>query len=123
MDPFVIIGIIVGVIVLGAVFLIVVGLRSADEVDLLEDRLEDFAQRGESATLEEIELSQTFTERVILPVARRLGEFAIRFTPQNALDTTTYRIEQAGNPRGLDATIFWALRFGGVVAGTSQLVG
>ena len=57
MDLGLILGIIVGVIVIGAIFLIVVGLRSADEGDVLEDRLAEFAMRGETATLEEIELS------------------------------------------------------------------
>ena len=115
MDIIQILGIIVGIIVIGAVFLIVVGLRSSSEVDVLEERLAEFAMRGETASLEEIELSQSFSERVILPFARRLGELAIRFTPQNAIESTSRRIEQAGNPRGLDATVFWALRFGGVI--------
>ncbi len=122
MDAAIIIGIIVGVIVIGAIFLIIVGLRSADEGDLLEDRLAEFAMRGETVSLEEIELSQSFSERVILPVARRLGEFALRFTPQNAIDNTARRITMAGSPRGMDPTVFWALRFGGVVLGAGLIV-
>jgi len=105
----IIIGVIVGG---GAITLIIIGLRdSSDRVDPLQERLAEFASRGETATLEEIELSQPLTERIIIPVARRLGEFAIRFTPQNAIQETARKLEQAGNPRGIDPTTFWAGRF------------
>jgi tight adherence protein C len=77
----------------------------------LQARLEEFAARGETASLEEIELSQPFTDRVLLPLARKFGEIAIRFTPQNALQGTAHRLELAGSPRGIDPTIFWASRF------------
>jgi len=78
--------------------------------DPLQRRLADFAARGEVVTLEQIELSQPLTERVIYPAARRLGEMISRFTPQNALQTTSHRLDLAGNPRGLEPTTFWALR-------------
>ncbi len=106
--------IIIGVIVfilIGALILVLVGLRDANRGDPLQQRLEEFAARGETATLEEIELSQPFAERVLIPVARRFGDFVTRFTPQNALQTTAHRIELAGSPRGLDPTIFWTSRF------------
>jgi tight adherence protein C len=61
-------------------------------------------------------MSQPLSERVVLPMARKLGELAIRFTPQNALDDTAKKIELAGNPRGLEPTIFWASRFGAAIA-------
>ena len=122
MSPIVILGIIVLVIVLGAIFLIVTGLRSSQGEDPLEDRLAEFVSRGETATLEEIELSQTFTERVILPLARRLGEFSIRFTPQNAIQRTTQKLEQAGNPANLEPTVFFALRFIGIGFGLLMLL-
>jgi tight adherence protein C len=113
MGPEIIIGIVIGVIVIGgAILLISIGVRdSNEEIDPLQDRLADFASRGETATLEEIELSQPITERVILPTARKFGEFATRFTPQNALQDTARKLELAGNPRGMDPTIFLAARF------------
>jgi tight adherence protein C len=103
------IGIILGAVVLiGAIILVIVGLRDTGETDPLQERLAEFASRGETATLEEIELSQPITERVILPVARKVGELATRFTPQNVLQSTARKLELAGNPRGIDPTIFWA---------------
>lgn len=106
----ILIGVIVFVLI-GAVILVIVGLRDANRGDPLQQRLEEFAARGETASLEEIELSQPFSERVLVPIARRLGDFVTRFTPQNALQITAHRIELAGNPRGLDPTTFWAARF------------
>lgn len=97
-------------IVIGAITLIVIGLRDRRESDPLQQRLAEFAARGETATLEEIELSQPFTERVIIPMARRIGEIVSRFTPQNALQSTARKLELAGNPRGLEPAVFWALR-------------
>lgn len=110
--------IIIGVVVFGgAIALIALGLRdSSDRVDPLQERLMEFAARGETANLEEIELSQPLSDRVILPLARKLGELATRFTPQNALQETALKLEQAGNPRGIEPTIFWAGRFIAAIA-------
>jgi tight adherence protein C len=98
------------VVVGGAIALVVIGMRAKYESDPLQQRLAEFAARGETASLEQIELSQPITERVIFPVARRLGDFVTRFTPQNALQATARKLELAGNPRGLEPAIFWALR-------------
>jgi tight adherence protein C len=98
------------VVVGGAIALAVIGSRRRDESDSLQDRLAEFAARGETATLEEIELSQPLTDRIIYPMARRFGEFVARFTPQNALQSTARKLELAGNPRGLEPATFWALR-------------
>ena len=105
--------IIIAVVVLGgAAALIVIGLRDTSErVDPLQERLMEYASRGEVVNLEEIEMSQPFTERVVYPLARKFGEIATRFTPQNALQETARKLEQAGSPRGIDPTIFWTGRF------------
>ena len=113
MSMTILIAIIVGITIIGgAIALVVIGLRdSSNQIDPLEERLAEFASRGETASLEEIELSQPITERVIFPAARKFGEFASRFTPQNALQDTARKLELAGNPRGLDPTVFLAARF------------
>jgi len=104
-----------GVIVLiGAIAVIVVSLRrnaQGEEDDPLQARLAEFIQRGDVTSLEEIELSQPFTERVIVPVIRRVGEFSARFTPQKAIQDTARKLELAGNPWPIDAATFLAIRF------------
>jgi tight adherence protein C len=98
------------ILLLGAIFLVIIGIRDTQEVDPLESRLAEYAARGETASLEEIEMSQPLMERVVLPLARRIGEYVTRFTPQNALQATARRLELAGNPRGLEPATFWTLR-------------
>ena len=82
-----------------------------EDDDPLQARLAEFIQRGDVSSLEEIELSQPFSERVIIPVVRRIGEFSARFTPQKAIQDTARRLELAGNPWPIDAATFLAIRF------------
>jgi tight adherence protein C len=97
-------------IVIGAIILVIVGMRDRRESDPLQQRLAEFAARGETATLEEIELSQPITDRIFVPMARRIGELVSRITPQNALQATAHRLELAGSPRSLDPAVFWAIK-------------
>ncbi|MFN8412450.1 MAG: type II secretion system F family protein [Anaerolineales bacterium] len=109
--------ILVGVIIIGgAVGLIVVGLRFSrnrpqDEADPLMDRLAEASQRGDVVSLEAIEMELPFTERVLIPIMKRLGEMSTRFTPQNLLVETTRKLELAGNPGRIDAATFLSSRF------------
>jgi tight adherence protein C len=83
----------------------------------LSDRLADYVSRGEAASLEEIELSQPLTERIVYPIARKLGEIALRFTPQNALLDIRRKLDMAGNPGNIEPTMFLAFRFFGLPLG------
>jgi tight adherence protein C len=110
--------IVIGVIILiGAAVLVIIGLRSPQAEDPLQSRLVDYASRGEQASLEEIELSQPFSQRIIIPIARRMGEIVMRFTPQNAIQSMSRKLELAGNPGNLDPSIFFLGRFLGIPIG------
>ncbi|RPI32841.1 MAG: type II secretion system F family protein [Chloroflexota bacterium] len=109
--------IILGILVIGAVVLVIIGLRSPDKEDPLMQRLAEFAEAGKPIDLEEIELSQPFAERIIYPVARRFGEIVLKFTPQNAIQDTIQKLEMAGSPRGIDPTLFFAGRLAGLSLG------
>lgn len=109
--------VLIPMVVIGAIVLIVIGLRTPQNKDPLQDRLAEFASRGETASLEEIELSQPFVERVIYPMARRLGELALRITPQNAIQQVGKKLDMAGNPGRIDPTMFFAFRFLGIPLG------
>jgi tight adherence protein C len=97
----------------GAVFLVIAGVKKsrAQEEDPLAARMAEFSQRGETVSLEEIEMSQSFMDRVIMPLMRKLGELSSRFTPQHLLDSTRIKLEQAGNPGRMDASTFLILHF------------
>src|SRR5512136_1285195 len=111
METIVIIVIVVVVIAI-IVGLVIVGLVSPESKDPLQTRLAEFSARERPPTLEEIELSQPFSERVVLPLARKLGEFVTRFTPQASLQSIQHQLDLAGNPRGLDPTVFYLSRLG-----------
>jgi len=90
--------IVLGVLILIAIVLVIIGIRhpyTTDE-DKLYDRLGDFTMSGEQVNLEKLEMTLPFSERVIYPIARKLGEFTMRFTPQNWLNNTTRKLELAG---------------------------
>lgn len=103
------------IVLIGAIVVVVFSLRrnaQGEDDDPLQARLAEFIQRGDDIkSLEEIELSQPFAERVIIPVVRRIGEFSARFTPQKAIQDTNRRMELAGNPWPIDAATFLAIRF------------
>jgi tight adherence protein C len=105
---------VVGALIVGVGgILIFIGLRNPRTYDEkeLQTRLDEFNQRGESIDLEKIELSLPFSERIIYPLARKLGEVAIKFTPQNALQSVAKKLELAGSPGKLDPTMFLSLQF------------
>lgn len=97
-----------------AVFIIALSillLRRAEE-DPLTTRIDEFAAREEIVSIEEIELSMPITDRIFVPLLRRVSEFLIRYTPQQTLENTTRMLELAGNPRNMRAAEFIALRIG-----------
>ena len=109
----VVIIVVVLAVLIGAVLVVVAGVRNSKDLtqDPLAERLAEYSQRGESASLEDIELAQPFSERIVMPIMRRLGEISKRFTPQNVLEQTRKKLELAGNPGRMDASTFLILHF------------
>jgi tight adherence protein C len=102
--------IVLGSLVLIAGALVYAGMRLPASGDPLETRLAEYAGRDKPITLEEIELQQPFQERVLLPMLRGIGQLVMKFTPKANLVIIHQKLEMAGNPTGLDPTIFWALQ-------------
>ncbi len=109
----------IGILILGgATLLVIVGRRFSrqsqqNEFDPVMVRLAEATQRGESVSLEDIELEQPFMERVVVPIIKKVGEISTKFTPQRLLQETTHKLELAGNPGRIDASTFLATRFVG----------
>ena len=101
------------IVVVIAAVLVVIGLRNpkAQNDQLLLERLDEFSQSGEQVDLEKLEMSQPFMERVVYPLARKLGEFTVKFTPQNWLNSISKKLELGGNPGKLDPSVFLVLQF------------
>jgi len=102
---------IVGIVVLLAVILVVVGINMPRSDDPIQERLSELTISDEPMSLEELELSQDFGQRIILPLFNRVGELAQRFTPQATLESARLRLEMAGNPMQMNPAFFLMLRF------------
>lgn len=64
----------------------------------IEDRLAEFGTFDRPVTLEEIELSQPFSERVLSPIITGLAGFAMRFSPAESQKALQHKLDLAGNP-------------------------
>ncbi|MAT41057.1 MAG: type II secretion system protein [Anaerolineaceae bacterium] len=110
--------ILVAFVITGVVILTVIGIRNpggvAGDEKLLQSRLEEFSAGEEPLELRKLELSQPFSERVVYPIARKLGTVAIRFTPQNARQSIEKKLELSGASSKIDPTMILALQFIGV---------
>jgi tight adherence protein C len=98
--------------VLGVLVLI---RRRPRETTSLEARLAEYSERDAPVTLEEIEFSASFTERIIYPALDRLAQFVGRLTPARTLERTSHKIELAGNPSNLTPTRFFVIRIGAMI--------
>ena len=102
---------IIGVVVVIAIILVVVGTTMPQSDDPIQERLSEITVSEEPMSLEELELSQDFAQRIIIPFFNRVGEVAQRFTPQATLENAKTRLEMAGNPMQMNPAFFLMLRF------------
>ncbi len=96
--------------VLVGLVLLVVGLVGSRKSVSLDDRIAEFGTLEQPLTLEEIELSQPFSERIVLPLVRGLAQFVMRFTPRQSMQSTQHQLDLAGNPYGWGPTEFMGVR-------------
>lgn len=83
----------------GSVIIIFVGLGSRRSTGVVEERLGDFGTRS-VMTLEEIELSEPFSDRIIKPMLRTIANAFARLTPRRNLENIQRNLDLAGNPYG-----------------------
>ncbi len=113
-------GLLLFLVLLGAGALVWVGIRS-QQSQSVEDRVLELLQEGEEIrSIEDLELRQPFTDRVLIPIARRFGEFVLRFTPQRVIAATEMDLLRAGLRSRWDPTVVVAVRF---FLGVGLLVG
>lgn len=104
----IIIIIVAGVGLLGG--LLYVGLRENSGQDPLQSRLAEYADRETPATLEELEMSLSFRDRVVVPMFQTLANLATRFTPEQQLESTRKQLELAGKAQTTDPRTFFGTR-------------
>jgi tight adherence protein C len=98
------------VILLIAVVVVIIGVTRPRSRDSIQDRLMEYSGRAEAVTLEELELSQPFSQRIIVPMIEASAQFITRFTPQQTLEQTRHKLELAGNPNNWSPAEFWGVR-------------
>jgi tight adherence protein C len=91
-----------------AIMFVIIGIASPRPADQVEARLLEYGDR--LMTLEELELSRPFSERILLPMIRGSSTFVSRFTPQRSIENTQHKLELAGNPNNWSAAEFLGIR-------------
>lgn len=102
---------IIGVVVVIAIVLVVVGITMPQAEDSVQERLAELTISDEPMSLEELELSEDFSTRILVPFFNRIGRVAQKFTPQATLENAKHRLEMAGNPMQMNPAFFLMLRF------------
>ena len=109
MSSSLIIGIVIffAVLIGGAVTLMLVARNNPESrsEDLLQERLSELTETDETLTLEELEMSQPFRDRILIPLAAKVGEMLSKFTPQNVLEDTKIKLEHAGMGASIDPSM------------------
>jgi len=105
--PLIVLVVVMGV---GVVGLIIAGVATGGDSDEVAIRLEEFASRSAPVTLEEIELSQPFSQRVLKPILEGVAGFITRFAPANALESAAHQLDLAGRPYNWGPTEFFGVR-------------
>jgi tight adherence protein C len=106
----------------GSVIIIFVGLASRSSAGVVEERLGEFGTRS-VMTLEDIELSDPFGERVIKPMLKTIANAFARLTPRRNVENIQHNLDLAGNPYRWTPVEFAGLRlvagvlFGGLAFG------
>lgn len=97
-----------GTVVGGALLALLLGLRSSLAARAAE---ESPAYFGSTAlTLEEVEMSRPFAERVLRPILASLLAILSRLAPQRNLEDIRHKLEVAGRPNNWSVADFMGLR-------------
>ncbi|CAG0983204.1 hypothetical protein ARNL5_02643 [Anaerolineae bacterium] len=90
--------------------LIWAGMRENKDQDPLQARLAEFGDRDLPQSLEELELSLSFKERVLLPAFKGMANIATKFTPESQIEQTRHLLELAGRSQKTDPRTFFGTR-------------
>ncbi len=102
---------IVGFVVIAGVALVIIGMRGTSKKETLEDRLAELGAMERPPTLEELELSVPFSERVIMPILEYAAGLVSRMTPAQTIERTRQKLEIGGLAQRIEPTVFLAARY------------
>lgn len=98
-----------------AAAMVSMGIRSSRATVRIEERLAQYADTPIS--LEEIELSLPFSDRVVTPVFLKIARAASRLTPRSNVESLRQKLLEAGSPSKIGPSEFLGLRI--VLAGVA----
>jgi tight adherence protein C len=102
-----------------SILLLVAGIAAPRTRDTVEQRLLEYG--GRPMTLEEIELSRPFSERIIKPLIAGMADFVMRLAPQRNLANIQHKLDLAGRPNNWSPREFIGVR--GLAAALLGLLG
>jgi len=97
-----------GLILVLGVMLIFFSLARFRQPDAIGERLNTFTERAMS--LEELELQQPFSQRVILPATKTVLGLLGKYGPKQSAERLRVNIQNAGSPGGITPSMFVGLR-------------
>ena len=99
---------ILGAIMLAGIALVIFGMTRPAQTDAIGERLNQFTER--TMTLDELELQQPFSQRVLIPLARViLGQLG-KYGPKQSAERLKLNLQQAGNPGNITPIMFSGMR-------------
>jgi tight adherence protein C len=96
------------VVLFAIIALIIVSLIRPAQTDAIGDRLSQFTER--TMTLDELELQQPFSQRVLLPLTRTLLAQLGKYGPKQSAERLRVSLQQAGNPGNITPVMFSGMR-------------
>ena len=96
-----------------SVFCLFGGLIFTRRDKKLSDRLDVYLATGDpqhAVTLQELELSKPFSERVVIPIAQRVARVFLWLLPQNRLNSIRHRLIMAASPAGMRVNEFVGIK-------------
>ncbi|SJZ44467.1 type II secretion system F family protein [Selenihalanaerobacter shriftii] len=96
------------VIVVGLTFWLINSLSNREQK--VKDRLEKYAQFKKEVLPRELELEESFAERVIRPFLQKIATFFVRLTPIGFKDSLRRKLVLAGHPFDLEAKELLAIQ-------------
>src|SRR3954468_856475 len=96
------------VVLFAVVALIVVSMMRPAQTDVIGDRLSQFTER--TMTLDELELQQPFSQRVLIPLMRAILARLGKYGPKQSAERLRTSLQQAGNPGNITPVMFSGMR-------------
>jgi tight adherence protein C len=96
------------VVLFAIVALIIASMRQPAQTDVIGDRLSQFTER--TMTLDELELQQPFSQRVLLPLTRAILAQLGKYGPKQSAERLRVSLQQAGNPGNITPVMFSGMR-------------